>query len=487
MLTISNQEIYDGMRVENPWWDGKRRPIGIENYPERSYLTGFRQLVSQRDVQRSVILLGPRRVGKTVMILQAIDGLLKQGIKGDHVVYLSVDRPLYGQKRLEQLLALHLQQMEYPSDALMWVFFDEVQYVANWEQELKSLTDLYRNIRFVASGSAAAALRRQSQESGAGRFTDYLLPALTFDEFITFQTEEDPALARLRGFVEGGGEDHAMLRPQDIQYLNVLFEQYLTYGGYPEAVLNAQVQEGMGRFVREDIVDKILLRDLPSLYGISDTRELNRLFSTLCYNSAQEVSLEKLSQTGAVAKNTLKRYMDYLEAAFLIRTCPRVDNNARAFQRQSAFKVYLTNPSLRAALFRPILQDDEAFGHLAETGVLSQWFHNPDISELHYARWTAGEVDIVHIDPATQTPSWFVEVKWTDRFVDRFHELAAVREFCRRHETTLRSGVVTTRSRFGKERVGDVDIRLVPTAIYAWIVGRQVLEKSQNNQLSLFD
>ncbi|MGV3552994.1 ATP-binding protein [Rhizobium sp.] len=487
MLTISNEEVYDGMRVENPWWDGKRRLLGVENYPERSYLTGFRQLILQRDVQRSVILLGPRRVGKTVMILQAIDGLLKQGTKGDHIIYLSVDRPLYGQKRLEQLLALHLQQLEHAAGAPMWVFFDEVQYVPNWEQELKSLTDLYRNIRFVASGSAAAALRRQSQESGAGRFTDYLLPALTFDEFIAFQKDDEPALARLRSFVGNGAEDNAMLRPQDIPYLNVLFEQYLTYGGYPEAVLNAHVQEGMGRFVREDIVDKILLRDLPSLYGISDTRELNRLFSTLCYNSAQEVSLEKLSQTGAVAKNTLKRYMDYLEAAFLIRTCPRIDNNARAFQRQSAFKVYLTNPSLRAALFRPILQDDEAFGHLAETGVLSQWFHNPDISELHYARWPAGEVDIVHIDPATQTPSWFVEVKWTDRFADRFHELAAVREFCRRHAATLRSGVVTTRTRFGQERVGNVDIRLVPTAIYAWIVGRRMVAKSDSNQLSLFE
>lgn len=487
MLTISNEEVYDGMRVENPWWDGKRRPIGIEGYPERSYLAGFQKLVLQRDVQRSVILLGPRRVGKTVMILQAIDGLLKQGVRGDHIVYLSVDRPLYGQKRLEQLLALHLQQMEYASDALMWVFFDEVQYMANWEQELKSLTDLYRNIRFIASGSAAAALRRQSQESGAGRFTDYLLPALTFDEFVTFQTDDDPALKRLLAFTAGGAEDTALLRSQDIQYLNVLFEKYLTYGGYPEAVLSTHVQEGMGRFVREDIVDKILLRDLPSLYGISDTRELNRLFSTLCYNSAQEVSLEKLSQTGAVAKNTLKRYMDYLEAAFLIRTCPRVDNNARAFQRQSAFKVYLTNPSMRAALFRPILQDDEAFGHLAETGVLSQRFHNPDISEFHYARWAAGEVDIVHIDPATQSPTWFVEVKWTDRFVDRFHELGAVREFCRRHETTLRSGIVTTRTRFGKERIGDVDIKLMPTAIYAWNVGRQMLSESENSQLSLFE
>jgi len=339
MLTISDDEVYNGMRVENPWWSGKRHKSNVAGFPERSYLAGFQKLVTQNTVHRSVILLGPRRVGKTVMILQTIEALLRRGIKGDRIVYLSVDRPLYGQKRLEQLLNLHLDHVGGPTDAQMWVFFDEVQYLANWEQELKSLTDLYRNIRFVASGSAAAALRQKSQESGAGRFTDYLLPALTFDEFISFQREHGTSLEKLRQFIESGATNESMVRTQDIIFLNTLFEQYLSYGGYPEAVLNTHVQEGMDRFVREDIVDKILLRDLPSLYGISDTRELNRLFSTLCYNSAQEVSLEKLSAAGAVAKNTLKRYMEYLEAAFLIRTCAHVDNNARTFQRQTSFKV----------------------------------------------------------------------------------------------------------------------------------------------------
>ena len=487
MLTISEDEVYNGMRVENPWWAGKRYKSNVAGFPERSYLAGFKKLVTQKAVHRSVILLGPRRVGKTVMILQTIEALLRQGIKGDRIIYLSVDRPLYGQKRLEQLLNLHLKRIDGPMDAQIWVFFDEVQYLANWEQELKSLTDLYRNIRFVASGSAAAALRQKSQESGAGRFTDYLLPALTFDEFVSFQRQPDASLEKLRQFMETGATNESMVRVQDIIFLNTLFEKYLSYGGYPEAVLNEQVQEGMDRFVREDIVDKILLRDLPSLYGISDTRELNRLFSTLCYNSAQEVSLEKLAMTGAVAKNTLKRYIEYLEAAFLIRICARVDNNARTFQRQSSFKVYLTNPSLRAALFHPLLQDDENFGHLAETGVLSQWFHNPNISELHYARWATGELDIVYMNQATQLPTWFVEVKWTDRFADSLHGLPAIPEFCRRHRSTLRSGIVTTRTRFGEQTIGGVDIRMIPTAIYAWTVGRRMQAHFDNDQLSLFD
>ena len=75
----------------------------------------------------------------------------------------------------------------------------------------------------------------------------------------------------------------------------------------------------------------MLLRDLPSLYGIQDIQELNSLFTTLAFNSADEVSLEALSKDSGVSKNTLKKYIEYLEAAFLIRKVHRVDENARRF------------------------------------------------------------------------------------------------------------------------------------------------------------
>ena len=65
-----------------------------------------------------------------------------------------------------------------------YFFFDEVQYLKEWENYLKTMVDSYHDTKFVVSGSAAAALMRKSQESGAGRFTDFVLPPLTFAEFI---------------------------------------------------------------------------------------------------------------------------------------------------------------------------------------------------------------------------------------------------------------------------------------------------------------
>jgi hypothetical protein len=149
---------------------------------------------------------------------------------------------------------------------------------------------------------------------------------------------------------------------KDIAQLNENFVHYLNFGGYPEAVFSETIRQDPGQYIKSDIIDKVLLRDLPSLYGISDIQELNRLFTTLTYNSGNEVSLEGLSQSSGVSKNTIKRYLEYLEAAFLIRRVERIDQNAKKFKRAVCFKVYLTNPSMRAALFGQLDADSKAMG-----------------------------------------------------------------------------------------------------------------------------
>jgi len=142
-----------------------------------------------------------------------------------------------------------------------------------------------------------------------------------------------------------------------------------------------------------------------------DIQELNYLFTTLAFNTAGEVSLEELAERSGVAKNTLRKYIEYLEAAFLIKVVHRIDQNARRFQRATSFKIYLTSPSIRAALYTPARIDDDTLGHLAETGIFSRWFHQPQ--RLHHARWKDGEVDLVDLD-GKQKPAWAVEVKWSD-------------------------------------------------------------------------
>jgi predicted AAA+ superfamily ATPase len=76
-----------------------------------------------------------------------------------------------------------------------------------------------------------------------------------------------------------------------------------------------------------------------------------------------------------VNKQSLKKYLEYLEAAFLMKKVPRVSEIGKYSKRENFFKIYLTNPSLRSALFDEINSDDEMIENLVETGIFSQWLH----------------------------------------------------------------------------------------------------------------
>lgn len=127
------------------------------------------------------------------------------------------------------------------------------------------MVDHSPDLRILVSGSAAAALKRQSIESGAGRFTDFLLPPLTFSEYLQLRPEP-PAINEV---------EINSYSLENIDALNQQFVDYVNYGGYPEPALSLTVRDDPERFVESDIVDKVLLRDLPQLYGIKDIQQLN--------------------------------------------------------------------------------------------------------------------------------------------------------------------------------------------------------------------
>ncbi len=393
------------MRSDNPWWRaGFAAPW--QDWPRRAYFLPFHNLLAS-SVQRAVLLLGARRVGKTTLLRQVIAAATLDARFGP-VLYASVDTPAYTGLRLEQFVDLFVQEAPHDPAAPRLIIFDEIQYLPDWERHLKDLVDRYPRTRFVASGSAAAALRRRSQESGAGRFTEFELPPLTFAEFLHF-VGEDAALL----------DDPAPDRPvfptvRDPVRLNARFVDYINFGGYPELVLNGALETDMERFVRNDIIDKVLLRDLPSLYGINNVTELNRLFSTLAYNTGQLVSPDEIAKHSGITKPTIMRYLDYLEAAFLIVRLRRIDETARQLQRERNFKVYLTNPSMRAALFGSVAATEDVMGAMAETALVTQYLHAPVFRNLAFARWKRGEVDLVRMDAARQKPEWALDVKWSD-------------------------------------------------------------------------
>ena len=148
---------------------------------------------------------------------------------------------------------------------------------------------------------------------------------------------------------------------------NRCFIDYVNFGGYPELVANRIERDDSRQFIQRDIVDKVLLRDLPSLYHIDDVRDLQSFFSYIAFHSGSVQTYEGLSQSSGLSKHTISNLLQYLEEAFLIMRHDRIDVNALTLKRATQFKLYLTNPSLRAAMFQPVKQgDDPSFGHAVD-------------------------------------------------------------------------------------------------------------------------
>lgn len=448
---------------DNTWWTDASIPFYGE-FSKRRYYDGFYQLVSQSFPHRAVVLMGPRRVGKTVLMYQAIQNLINLGVPASKILYFSLDTPIYTNMALEELIVEGLSINNIPIEDC-YIFFDEIQYLKNWEVHLKSLVDKNRKTKFIASGSAAAALRMKSVESGAGRFSDFFLPPLTFAEYIDLNGYNE-LLKETKVNYFGS---RRFFESSDIEKFNSHFIDYINFGGFPEIALNSEKVKNPERIIQKDITEKVIMKDLPGLFGIENTLELQQFFNVLAYRTGEILDYTKVSKETSTDNKTIKKYMKYLESAFLIKMLHRVDISAKRFKNITQFKVYLTNPSLYTGLFDSVTEKDERFPHLVETAVFVQYLHR-EHEYLRYANWKSGknegEVDIIQLNKHFQGVQWALEVKWSDNV-----KAGKLKTFMEKND--LAKGVITSKTKFEDHD----DLLIVPASIYAYTVSKNALDR----------
>jgi predicted AAA+ superfamily ATPase len=462
-VTFNKTILRNRIADDNTWWVDGSIPY-YKEFSKRRYFYGFYDLVIQDFPHRAVVLMGPRRIGKTVIMFQAIQDLINNGVNPKNIFYFSLDTPIYTNIPLEELISdgLKINNINIENS---YFFFDEIQYLKDWEIHLKSLVDKNRKSKFIASGSAAAALRMKSIESGAGRFTDYFLPPLTFAEYIDLNGF-DKLLTETEIDFNG---PRIFYQTEKIEEFNKYFIDYINFGGFPEIALNADKVKNPERLIQKDITDKVIMKDLPGLFGIENTLELQQFFNVLSYRTGEILDYQTVSKETKTDNKTIKKYIKYLEAAFLIKVLHRVDSTAKRFKNITQFKVYLTNPSLYTGLFGRVNADDERFPHLVETAVYAQYLHR-EHEFLRYANWKdgkdEGEVDLIQVSNNFQKVHWAVEVKWSDN-----PKVGKLKLFM--HRNNLNKAIVTSKTKF----VNHPDLLIVPNSIYAYIVSKNALLK----------
>ena len=160
----------------------------------------------------------------------------------------------------------------------------------------------------------------------------------------------------------------------------------------------------------------------------------------------------------------------------MIKKVQRIDQAGKRFKRDHFFKIYLTNPSLRSALFSPITSEDDMIGRMVETAIFAQWIHR-DWFSFWYSRWNGGEVDMVGLNDKLK-PNWALEIKWSNRYFDNPYDLKSLLKFC--SENNLDNPIVTTIDKEGTQECKSITIQYFPAAAYAYTVGKKTLEIKKN-------
>ena len=445
----AEEDVLRRLSLDNPWWEDRNVP-GIADMPERSFFPRLWGAMSAQS-DKPVVLAGPRGVGKTVMVMQAIAKLLHDGVGPRHLCYVSFDRPL-----LAGLDLVHLPELlrgSFGVDGPLYLFLDEIAYLPGWEDQLSAMLDADPMLHVVALSPLAPA------ENASARLDVLFLPPFTFAEYLQ-QLGIDPKSA-LPETPEGNRFRQDL--PEGLETLNRLFLDYVQGGGFYE--------EGG----ESGAIEHSLHSDLPGLHGIASVSDLHRLFLILAYNTGSEFSIETLATELGLAKNTLRRYLEYLESTWLVRRLHRVDQDAKPFQRAVAFKVHLTHPALRAGLIGRSNPGEAVMTRLAETALHTQFLASAGIDNLYYARWNSREVPFVYLDRKTGFPLFAYYCAWSDAPIRKPKAAKALINFKSSHMLPLGAWVIT-QSQWHSAKLNGESIRFEPASVLALRIG---LEFSQ--------
>lgn len=378
---FNEQELYGLLQQVNPWWRTGQVSGKLPALRRRAF-GDVLQTLTHPQLRRFAVLSGARRVGKTTVMRQLISHLLAEGVPAANILYISFDNPVFKLSGLHAVLETY-RQRNYRGGTCYY-FLDEIQYAEDWSLWVKTLYDHYPDLQLVATGSASPALERGAADSGVGRWRVFRMPTMLFSEYCELQ-----GIHPLQGPPPGPEALPAMSASELSLLMTTLGEltphwyRYLEQGGFPE-LLATDDRETVLNILQEDVVDKVLKRDVPALFDVRNPVQLEKIFLYLCLHSGSVFNLDTMSSALGVSKPTLSRYISYLCDANLIYLSRNLcATGKKGLSAQP--KIYVADAALRnAALMRyaPINTETE-MGIVAEGAVYKHFLE-------HYGR--SGEV-----------------------------------------------------------------------------------------------
>jgi uncharacterized protein len=332
--------------------------------------------------RKAILLFGARQVGKTTLL----EGIVQKA--GLSHLHLNGDEPDV-REQLEKITSTQLKTL-FGSHKL--IIIDEAQNITNIGLTLKLITDNIRDVQIIATGSSAFELANKFNEPLTGRKYEFHLFPLSFKEMV---------------------DHHGLLEEKR------MLGHRLVYGYYPEIVTNT----GMEGKLLKLLAGSYLYKDLLMLEQINKPVLLEKILAALALQLGSEVSYSEIANMVRADANTVEKYIDMLEKAYIVFRLPALSKNVRN-EIIKGKKIYFWDNGIRNAIvgnFQPIHSRTDA-GALWENYIISERLKNNRYNESDaksYFWRTTQQQEIDFIEEENGAYHLF-EFKWKEKKGVRF-------------------------------------------------------------------
>ncbi len=405
----------------NTWWENGSISNDIPDYKRPL----FYDIIKYLDDRQILVIYGLRRTGKTTIMYQIIDYLLKNKVNKNNILYFSFD---YTNIELNDIINDYekyiLKKTIKMENNKIYIFLDEVQKLNDWQNKIKIYYDMYKNIKFIISGSASINIEKNSNESLAGRMYDFILKPLTFKEYL--------ALKNIKYDINN-------IKIYEDK-LSSLFNGYLLKGGFPE-IVDEEDETKIKRYINS-IIERVALIDIPEEFHIKNIELLKNILNIIGNQPGFILNYDSLSKDFNVSKETLINYFYYLEYSLIIKLVLNFRKSFVSVSRKMK-KVYFYSSSFLYN-YRNVM-DYNYYRKLIENFVMQ------NLDAKYYFRDDSYEIDFIlkndNIIP--------VEVKYRNN-IETKNFIKVLKKL------NLNYGIIISKDEFKDEVIDNIKVKILP-------------------------
>ena len=298
----------------NPWWDdpGSIKVLSGKRRVETDIL--FKTL----NDPKVTILSGIRRSGKTTIMYQMIEYLLKE-IEPINILFLGLEDPAFQKIDLSNILSEYRKEKDPKGRS--FIFLDEIQNKEGWERIIRKENDIYKDQKVIATGSSSRLLSGDYSTLLTGRNLTFYIHPISFRDYPGFLNEKK--------FVFSGTKGK--------EKLESLLRQYLITGGFPEVIIQP---EEFRKATLDQYFHDIIHRDIIDQYSV-DSRKIQSIAGFLMLNIGKIVTLSSLRRSIGLSFDAIRDYLIYLQKSGLFYLMPEFSFSNKPMVKESGkHKVY---------------------------------------------------------------------------------------------------------------------------------------------------